>query len=110
MNLDSENLGFGFLFFFFLIFIYLFMRDTERENERQRHRQREKRAPCGEPNVGLDPGFPASHPGLEVALNRYTTRAAPPPLFLRGLGFSVPFVSGSLFISTVAIILSTLLN
>ena len=31
------------------------MRDTER----QRHRQRdEKKAPCREPDVGLDPGFP----------------------------------------------------
>ena len=34
------------------------MRDTER----QRHRQREKQAPCREPNVGLDPGTPGSHP------------------------------------------------
>ena len=33
------------------------MRDTqrERERERQRHWQREKQAPCGEPNVGLNP-------------------------------------------------------
>ena len=41
------------------------MRDTERERERererQRHRQREKQAPCGEPDVGLDPGSPGSH-------------------------------------------------
>ena len=43
-------------------FIYLFMRDTER----QRHRQREKQAPCREPNVGLDPRTPGSHPGLEA--------------------------------------------
>ena len=28
---------------------------TERERERQRHRQREKQAPCGEPDVGLEP-------------------------------------------------------
>ena len=38
---------------------YLFMRDRER----QRHRQREKQAPCREPDVGLDPGSPGSHPG-----------------------------------------------
>ena len=46
------------------------MRDTERE--RQRHRQREKQAPCGDPDVGLDPGVPEtkadaqplSHPGV----------------------------------------------
>ena len=37
------------------------MRDTERE--RQRHRQREKQVPCREPNVGLDPRTPGSHPG-----------------------------------------------
>ena len=34
------------------------MRDTER----QRHRQREKRAPCREPHVGLDPAS-GSRPG-----------------------------------------------
>ena len=39
------------------------MRGTERERERQRHRQREKQAPCKEPDVGLDPRTPASHPG-----------------------------------------------
>ena len=43
------------------------MTDTERE--RQRHRQREKQAPCREPNVGLDPRFPGSGPGLKAALN-----------------------------------------
>uniref|UniRef100_A0A8C0KLI2 Exocyst complex component n=1 Tax=Canis lupus dingo TaxID=286419 RepID=A0A8C0KLI2_CANLU len=32
----------------------------------QRHRQREKQAPCREPNTGLDPGSPGSHPGLKV--------------------------------------------
>ena len=30
--------------------------------ERQRHRQREKQAPHREPDVGLDPGTPGSHP------------------------------------------------
>ena len=44
------------------------MRDTERERERerdggrQRHRQREKQAPCGEPDVGLNPRTPGSQP------------------------------------------------
>ena len=37
------------------------MRDTEKE--RQRHSQRKKQAPYREPNVGLDPGTPGSHPG-----------------------------------------------
>ena len=36
------------------------MGDTERERERQRHRQREKKAPCREPDVGLDPETPGS--------------------------------------------------
>ena len=39
------------------------MRQRERETERQRHRQREKQAPCREPDTGLDPGTPGSHPG-----------------------------------------------
>ena len=45
------------------------MRDTHRDRQRQKHRQREKQAPCREPNVGLDPESPGSHPGLKAALN-----------------------------------------
>ena len=37
-------------------------RERERERERQRHRQREKQAPRREPDVGLDPRTPESHP------------------------------------------------
>ena len=48
-------------------FIYLFMKDRERERERER--QREKQAPCREPDLGLDPRSPGSHPGQKVALN-----------------------------------------
>ena len=40
--------------------IYLFIHETQRE--RQRHRQREKQDPCREPDVGLDPETPGSHP------------------------------------------------
>ena len=71
---------------FFKDFIYLFTRDREREStreserererERQRHKQREMQAPCWEPNVGLDPGSPGSHPELKEALNRWATWAA----------------------------------
>ena len=43
---------------------YLFIHDRHRE--RQRHRQREKQAPCGEPNVGLDPRTPGSRPELKA--------------------------------------------
>uniref|UniRef100_A0A8C0L1X0 KH-like RNA-binding domain-containing protein n=1 Tax=Canis lupus dingo TaxID=286419 RepID=A0A8C0L1X0_CANLU len=37
----------------------------------------EKQAPCREPNVGLDPGSPGSHPRPQAAPNRCATRAAP---------------------------------
>ena len=47
------------LFCFVLDFI-LFMRDTEKEW--QQHREREKEAPCGEPEVELDPRTPGSGP------------------------------------------------
>ena len=30
----------------------------------------EKQAPCKEPDAGLDPRHPGSHPGLKAALNR----------------------------------------
>ena len=46
------------------------MRETHTYTERGRDRQREKQAPCREPDVGLDPGSPGSHPGLQEALNR----------------------------------------
>ena len=42
------------------------MRDTHTHRDRQRHRQREKEAPCREPDVGLDPGSPASRPGSKA--------------------------------------------
>ena len=45
-------------------FIYLCMRDAETEAER------EKQAPYREPDMGLDPRSPGSHPGQKVALNR----------------------------------------
>ena len=60
--------------FFFFFFKFLFIYDSHRERERQRHRQREKQAPCREPDVGLDPRSPGSHPELQTALNRCATR------------------------------------
>ena len=39
-----------------------------RDRERQRPRQKEKQAPRREPNVGLDPRTPGSHPELKVSL------------------------------------------
>ena len=46
-----------------ILFIYSW--ETQRERQRAgggRHRQREKQALCGEPNAGLDPRAPGSHP------------------------------------------------
>ena len=55
-------------------FIYLFMRGTDWEG--QRHREREKQAPCGEPDLALNPQTlgslpepkadtqPRNHPGI----------------------------------------------
>ena len=38
-----------------------------KDKERQRHRQREeKQAPCTEPDAGLDPRTPGSHPKPKV--------------------------------------------
>ena len=39
------------------------MRDTQR----QRHRQREKKAPCREPDVGLEPRTSRSRPGPKAS-------------------------------------------
>ena len=63
----------NFHYFIFLKILFIHKRHTR---ERQRHRQREKQAPCREPNVGLDPWSPGSHPGLKVALNGRATQAA----------------------------------
>ena len=62
------------LIIFFLRF-YLFIH-RHRERERQRHRERGKQAPCREPDAGLDPWSPGSHPRLKVALNHWATGAA----------------------------------
>ena len=60
--------------FFKFLFVYDSHTERERERERERgrdtHRQREKQAPCREPDMGLDPGTPGSHPGLKAVLNR----------------------------------------
>ena len=55
----------------FLKDFYVFIHEIhrKREKERQRHRQREKQAPCREPDAGLYPRTPGSHPGLKAALN-----------------------------------------
>ena len=67
---------YGFIFISFFKRFYIFIHDRASERERQRHRQREKQAPRREPNVGLDPGSPGSHPRLKVVLNPCATGAA----------------------------------
>ena len=76
--LDSfASLDFVFiLFFYFLKILFIHERHRERERKRQRHRQREKQAPCKEPDVGLNPRSPGSHPGLQAVLNCCATGAA----------------------------------
>ena len=63
------------------------MRDTERERQRcrQRRRQREKKqAPCGEPNLGLDPRTPGSCPGPKAGAEPLSHPGIPHlPQFLR---------------------------
>ena len=80
MNENREVLRDLLNYLFLKKIIYLFMTERERERERERW-QKEKQAPCREPEVGLDPRSPGSHPGLKVALNRWATGAAT-PLFL----------------------------
>ena len=53
--------------FFFFNIVYLFMRDTH--TEKQRHRQREEQASRRDPDAGLDPRTPVSHPGLKAVLS-----------------------------------------
>ena len=59
-----------FILIYFFYRFYLFIHERHREREAETHRQREKQAPYREPDVGLDPGFPGSGPGLKVGLNR----------------------------------------
>ena len=49
------------------------MREREREKKREREREAQTQAegeagsiPCREPDVGLDPGSPGSHPGPQA--------------------------------------------
>ena len=61
--------------FFFFLRLYLFIPERHRERERQRHRQREKQAPRREPDAGLDPRSPGSHPRPKAVPNCWATGA-----------------------------------
>ena len=66
------------------------MRDTER----QRYRQRENEAPCGEPDVGLDPPGPRDH---DLSQSRCSTTEAP-----RCLADSISLLVMGLFIFSIS--------
>ena len=51
----------------------------------QRQRQREKQAPCGEPNVGLDPGIPGLHPEPKADAQPLSHPGIPACLFFSAL-------------------------
>ena len=63
------------------------MRDTHRE--RQRHRQREKQAPCGDPDVGLDPRMPGSRPELKADAQPLSHPGIPILNFFKGRNRSI---------------------
>ena len=79
-----------FIFFFFKDIIYVFMRDTERQS----YRQRENEAPCGEPDVGLDPPGPRDH---DLSQSRCSTTEAP-----RCLADSIPLLVMGLFTFSIS--------
>ena len=66
--------------FFFSKILFMYSWET--------HKHREKQAPCREPDTGLHPGSPGSHPRLQAAPNRCTTGAAPLLVFLSFFSFS----------------------
>ena len=54
-----------------IFFKILFIHEKYREREREAETQAEgKQAPCKEPDAGLDPKTPGSHPGPRQAPNR----------------------------------------
>ena len=48
-----------------------------RDRERGRDTGREKQAPCREPDVGLHPGTPGSHPGPKAGTKPLSHPAVP---------------------------------
>lgn len=84
--------------FFFLKFLFIYswetarererMREKEREREKQRPRQREKQAPCRDPSVGLNPGFPGSRPGPKAGTKLLSHSGCLPYDFLNDIFFS----------------------
>ena len=78
MPYDIENISNKLVFL--RLFIYLSMRD---KRERQRHRQRGKKAPCREPDVGLNTGIPGSCPEPKADAQPLSHLGIPVTNFLR---------------------------
>ena len=73
-----------YLFFFFFTILSIYSQQTEREREREAKTQAEGESGLfREPDAGLDPRFPGSHPGLKAALNHWATGAAQQREFLK---------------------------
>ena len=49
--------------------------------ERERGKDTEKEAPCGEPNMGLDPTTPGSHPGPKAGAKPLSHPGVPEIMF-----------------------------
>ena len=60
-----------------------------RDSERQRHRQREKQAPSREPDAGLDPRTPGSHPEPKTDAQLLSHPGAPPMSYCLTLYLSI---------------------
>ena len=58
------------------------MTDTDRERQRHTGRERQKQAPCREPDAGLDPGTPGSHPGPKAGTKPLSHPGIPLPVGL----------------------------
>ena len=65
-----------------------------RETERQTYRQRENEAPCGEPDVGLDPPGPQDH---DLSQSRCSITEAP-----RCFAGSIPLLVMGLFTFSIS--------
>ena len=81
------------LFFFFLFKDLFIHRDTHREREREREAETQAEGESGfmrEPNVGLDPGTPGSHPGPKAGSRLLSHPGIPSPDY-----FNQPKTEGS---------------
>ena len=62
------------IFLFFLKILFIYSWQTHRE--RKRHRQRKKQTHLRDPDAGLDPWTPGSHPELKAELNHWAVHAS----------------------------------